>query len=117
MKNSNVSDKKYAASRRSFVKSVGGAAVISFIGVNPVASRAERLPRLDESDATAVALKYVHDASSAADSLRPQKERYCYNCALYAGSSDDEWAGCSLFPGKSVAGRGWCSVWARRQES
>jgi hypothetical protein len=22
------------------------------------------------------------------------------------------WAGCSIFPGKAVAGRGWCSAWS-----
>jgi hypothetical protein len=117
MSNSNFIGKKSATSRRTFVKSVGGAAAISLTGISPVDSQAEQLPRLDESDHAAVALNYVHDASSVADSLRTQKDHYCYNCALYAGSNDDEWAGCSIFPGRSVAGRGWCSVWSPKQPS
>jgi hypothetical protein len=117
MSNSNVSGKEKSASRRHFLKSVGGAAAVSFIGINALESRAAGLEKLDESNPMAVAMKYVHDASAVSESLRPQKDRYCYNCALYAGSKDDEWAGCSIFPGKSVAGDGWCSVWARKQES
>jgi hypothetical protein len=116
MKNSSVHERTNTASRRQFLKSVGGATTVSFIGLNTVHSRAAELQKLDESDPTAVALKYVHDASKVSDSLRPQKDRYCYNCALYSGGKDDEWAGCSIFQGKSVAADGWCSVWAPKQQ-
>ena len=111
------SGKANTASRRTFLKSVGGAAALSAVGVKAVDAQATDLPKLSEDDPMAVALKYVHDASAVAESLRPQKDRYCYNCALYAGSEEDEMAACSIFPGKSVAGQGWCSVWAPRQES
>jgi hypothetical protein len=103
-----------AASRREFLKSFGGAAALSTFGIQAANAGAEGLPRLDESDQTAIALKYLHDASAVAETLRPDKDRYCFNCALYAGSETDEWAGCAIFPGKAVAGRGWCSVWAAR---
>ena len=106
-----------ATSRRRFLKSAGGAAALAAIGISVRDARAADLPKLDEGDATAAALKYVHDASAADDSIRPQKDRYCYNCALYAGKETDDWAGCSIFPGKAVAGRGWCSVWAPRPSS
>ena len=105
------------ASRRDFLKSAGGAAAIAAVGFGADAAAAADLPKLDEAAATAVALKYTHDAASVADAVRPQKDRFCNNCALYAGGQDDEWAGCSIFPGKAVAGRGWCSVWAPRQAS
>ena len=105
------------SSRRSFLKSVGGAAALSTLGIAPTAVHASDLPKLEESDPTAKALNYLHDADAVAEALRAQKDRYCFNCALYAGAETDEWAGCSIFPGKSVAGRGWCSVWAPRQGS
>ncbi len=112
-----ISDKANTASRRSFLKSVGGAAAVSAFGIAVSESPAADLPKLNEDDPMAVALKYVHDASSVAESIRSQKDRYCYNCALYSGGENDEWAACSIVPGKAVAGRGWCSVWARRQVS
>lgn len=96
-------------SRRRFVKSAGAATVAIGFGTKTVA--AEELPRVDESDPTAKALNYVHDAGTVDAAKRPS-DRYCNNCALYNGSADDEWAKCSIFPGKLVAGRGWCSVWA-----
>lgn len=117
MHNSSVSKKAVTASRRSFIKSVGNAAALSAIGISAVDSGAADLQRLNEDDPTAVALKYVHDASAVPASLRPQTDRFCNNCALYSGSKDDEWAGCSIFPGKSVAGKGWCNVWVRKQEA
>ena len=94
--------------RRRFLQTAGAA---SAVGVPLVAAHGDELPRLSESDPTAIALKYVHDASSLDSSVRPA-DRLCNNCALYSGSADDEWAACSIFPGKAVAGRGWCSVWA-----
>jgi hypothetical protein len=105
------------ASRRDFLKSAGGAAAIAAVGFRADAAAAADLPKLDGADATAVALKYTHDAASVDEAVRPQKDRFCNNCALYAGGEDDAWAGCSIFPGKAVAGRGWCSVWAPRQPS
>ena len=62
----------------------------------------------------AKALNYVHDAGTVDAAMRAS-DRYCNNCALYAGDADDEWAKCSIFPGKVVAGRGWCSAWAPKQ--
>ena len=109
--------KRLAESRRRFLKSVCGAAALSSMGIAATKSRAEGLPQLTEDDPMAVALKYVHDASTVDKAIRPQQDRYCYNCALYAGGEDDEWAGCSIFPGKAVAGRGWCSVWATKPAS
>ena len=96
-------------SRRRFVKSAGAATMAFGFGTTSVAD--EQLPRVDENDPTAKALNYVHDAGTVDAAKRPS-DRYCYNCSLYNGSADDEWAKCSIFPGKLVAGRGWCSVWA-----
>ena len=72
------------------------------------------MPQLAEDDPQARALAYTHDASTVdADSQpRYQAGQLCRNCALYQGNEDDEWAGCSIFPGKLVNGAGWCSVYA-----
>ncbi|NNL55777.1 MAG: High potential iron-sulfur protein, partial [Woeseia sp.] len=77
---------------------------------------ASELPRVEEDDPMAKALNYVHDARSV-DAAKRFSDRYCNNCALYAGSEQDDWAGCSIFPGKAVAGKGWCSVWAPKAQS
>ncbi len=114
MKKVQASNEVKEASRRKFIKSIGGAAALSALGMKSANAGDEGLPKLDESDLTAVAFKYVHDASVVAETIRPEKDRYCFNCALYAGSETDEWAGCVIFPGKAVAGRGWCNVWAAK---
>ena len=35
-------------------------------------------------------------------------------CALYQGKATDPAAACPLFAGKQVAGKGWCSAWAKK---
>jgi hypothetical protein len=33
---------------------------------------------------------------------------------LYQGKAADKAGGCPLFAGKQVAGKGWCSAWAKK---
>lgn len=101
-------------SRRRFIKSASAATTAVTIGFGTSTVGAEELPRVSEDDPMATALSYVHDAKSV-DAAKRFSDRYCNNCALYSGSSDDEWAKCGIFPGKVVAGRGWCSAWAPKQ--
>ena len=117
MSNGDHNSKADDLSRRQFLTTVGAVTALSTIGVRVENASADELEKLSEEDPTAVALKYVHDADGIAETVRPQTDRYCYNCALYAGDENDDWAGCSIFPGKAVAGRGWCSVWAPKQPS
>ncbi len=100
--------------RRRFVASAGAATAAVTAGFASIPARAADLPRVSEDDPTAKALNYVHDARTV-DAAKRFSDRYCYNCALFAGTADEEWAKCSVFPGKVVAGKGWCSVWAPRQ--
>lgn len=95
--------------RRRFFTSAGAAAVMT-TGLSRFAAAGD-LVRVDENDPTAKALNYVHDAKTA-DAATRASDRYCYNCVLFQGDPDDEWAGCGVFPGKAVAGQGWCSAWA-----
>ena len=101
--------------RRRFVTSAGAAAAVATTGFGGLAA-ADDLPRLDENDPTSKALQYVHDAKTV-DAAKRFSDQYCNNCALFAGDSDEEWAGCGIFPGKAVASQGWCSVWAAKQTS
>lgn len=72
--------------------------------------------KLDEKDAQAVALGYVHDATKTNTKKFPKYAagQVCTNCALYQGKASDAWAGCPLFAGKQVAGKGWCSAWVKK---
>lgn len=90
----------------------------------PAAAPAQRspaagtaMPKLEESDPTARALAYVHDANDVDASQQPRYEdgQRCDNCSLYAADSSDEadWGGCSIFPGKLVNANGWCNAWVR----
>ncbi len=80
------------------------------------AGAASAQARLDENDPQAVALGYRHDTTKVDRQRFPRhgNDQLCHNCALYQGKASDEWAGCPLFPGKLVAGKGWCSAWAKK---
>lgn len=104
---------KTAMTRRLFVRSAGAAAAVAAAGITSRNAVADDLPRVSEDDPMAQSLNYVHDAGDV-DAAKRASDSYCNNCALYAGTAEDEWAGCSIFPGKAVAGKGWCSVWAKK---
>lgn len=72
------------------------------------------MPEVSENDPTAKSLGYRHDVADIDSSQYPryQAGQICGNCALYQGGDGDEWAGCSIFPGKLVKATGWCSVYA-----
>jgi hypothetical protein len=97
--------------RRSFLKTSGVAAALSGAGLGSALADSETLPKVSEDDPMAKALNYVENAKTV-DAAKRQSDRFCNNCSLYAGDAEDKWAGCGIFPGKSVAGAGWCSAWA-----
>ena len=98
-------------SRRQFVASAAAVAAVPLAGTSRRAA-AQDMPMLQNDDPTAVALKYVSNAADADQALRQADDRFCRNCALFAGEASAEAAPCSIFPGKKVAAGGWCSVWA-----
>jgi len=81
-----------------------------------LATGAQAQALVDEKDAQAVALGYVADAARVDAKKFPKfaAGQNCANCALYQGRAADKAAGCPLFPGKQVAGAGWCSAWAKK---
>ena len=76
------------------------------------------LPKLDVNDPTAKALLYVEDAAKV-DRKNPLAARYtpdqkCSSCSQLQGKAGDAYRPCAIFPGKLVAAKGWCSVWAKK---
>lgn len=110
-----MADKTTNESRRQAVRMMlAGLASVPLINlVNVAAAQAEDLPQLDESDPSAKALNYVHDASAAnrVDKAGvPASEQLCKNCQ-FIQAEEGEWRPCALFPGKAVNENGWCISW------
>lgn len=97
--------------RRQFIQWIPAA------GLAVLAARhAQAQTRLDEKDAQAVALGYVHDASKAdkAKFKNYAAGQRCENCQLFQGKKGDIAGNCPLFAGKQVAAAGWCSAYAKK---
>ena len=101
--------------RRKFIQ-LSAAAATGCLAISGRDALAGDLPHVAESDAMAMAMKYTHDASTvdAASRTNPAADQTCANCALVQGNDGDAWRPCQIFPGKSVAAKGWCSVWAQK---
>ncbi|MFK7914575.1 MAG: high-potential iron-sulfur protein [Pseudomonadales bacterium] len=78
--------------------------------VAPAAASGE-LIQIKESDPTAKALSYVHDASTVDKGKHPRfaAGQNCAGCAQYKGNDAEGWGGCAIFPGNLVADAGWCA--------
>jgi hypothetical protein len=94
-----------------------------FIQIMPVAGAtllaagtAGAADMVGEKDQQAVALGYVADAAKVDKAKYKQYAagQTCANCALYQGKATDPAGGCPLFGTKHVAGKGWCSAWAKK---
>lgn len=97
--------------RRTFViHSVVGASALT------AALSAQAQALLAESDPQAVALGYKADATKVDKAKFPKYAagQVCTNCALFQGKAADAAGGCPLFGAKRVAGKGWCSAWAKK---
>jgi High potential iron-sulfur protein len=97
--------------RRLLMRVMLGAALIPVAALRLRSATAADLPLVTADDATAKALKYVSDASKAADAKPGSK---CANCSLYQGAAGSVQGGCLLFPGKAVRAGGWCSSWTAK---
>ena len=100
------------SNRRSFVMTlVAGSGMLA-------ASRApaQAAPALSEADPQAAALGYKADTTKVDKAKYPQHTaaQMCNGCSLYQGKAADAMAPCTLFPGKQVAGKGWCSAWVKK---
>ncbi|MBI5505000.1 MAG: high-potential iron-sulfur protein [Deltaproteobacteria bacterium] len=76
------------------------------------------LPKVDEADPVAQALGFKADAATVDVAKFPKRageagaKQFCHSCALFQGKEGDEFAPCTMFPGKAVAKGGWCNAWA-----
>lgn len=101
-------------SRRTFVFRALPAALS--LGIASRHGVAAAPPRVEESDPTAVALGYRHDATKVDPKKFPkyQPGQICANCALYQGKASDPWAPCPALAGKLVNAKGWCTAWVKK---
>jgi hypothetical protein len=99
--------------RRTFIQ-LSAVAAVGCLAQPGREARADDLPRVSEDDPMAQAMKYTDDASTvdAGSRTNPAADQNCANCALIQGADGEAWRPCQIFPGKSVAAAGWCSVWA-----
>jgi High potential iron-sulfur protein len=77
------------------------------LSASPVA--ADETSPVKESDARAVAVHYVDDASKSKEAASSGAN--CANCSLYSARGDNEGT-CTLFGGQRVQAAGWCSAWS-----
>lgn len=99
--------------RRTFLISVAASAAALTTTAH---AQAKAPPMLDAKDPQAVALGYSADATKTDTKKFPKYAagQNCTTCALYQGKATDAAAGCPLFAGKQVAGKGWCSAWVKK---
>ncbi|MBM3346073.1 MAG: High potential iron-sulfur protein [Betaproteobacteria bacterium] len=119
-----MTQEKISKVRRGFLKvgslAVGALALSTRAGTSLAQPKAQdtkgALPRVDEKDATAQGLGYKHDATKVDKAKFKQYAagQNCANCQLYQAKATDAWGPCTIFPGKQVAGKGWCSAWVKK---
>lgn len=96
-------------SRRKFLKAGAAAVAAAPVAALVGGGTAFAAERLTMDDPQAKAMKYVHDA---ANSDQAGDGENCANCALYTGDRSADWGGCSIFGGREVNTKGWCTAWA-----
>jgi hypothetical protein len=89
----------------------------------PAAAGGESLTLISETDATATALNYKHDAASVPANLQTEKngvpfaEQKCSNCTFYkaVGQLDGAEVGsCQILAAGKVKAAGWCNSWGKK---
>jgi hypothetical protein len=104
--------------RRIFLKSISGLAAAS--AVAPLAGLAQTAtgtaPQLSESDPQAVSLGYKADTTKVDQKKFPKhaNSQECGGCQFYQGAASAASAPCTIFGGKQVATKGWCSAWVKK---
>ena len=101
----------YPISRRTVVKGLALTTVAAALVVRR--SAATEPVKLSVQDPAAVAVGYLEDAAQVDVKKYPAyvKGSTCENCLQLQGKSGDAYRPCSLFTGKVVSIKGWCSAW------
>lgn len=92
-----------------------GGAALTLLTQAQAAETPAVLPPVEADNPTGKALGYVEDASKvdAVKYKQHQAGQICDNCRLVQGKAGDARRPCQLFPGKSVAAKGWCAGWVK----
>jgi High potential iron-sulfur protein len=98
--------------RRTFISVAAGLASVATFGRHAQADAGV----VQESDANAVALGYKTDASKVDRTKFPkfQAGQACASCQFFQGKTGDTAAPCTVFGGKRVSAKGWCSAYMKR---
>ena len=112
-------NKDNAIDRRGFLKMgmKAGAGMLAFSTI-PIQLMAG--DNVTEEEPLAQAMGYKLDAATVDTAKFPKRAgdagatQFCNNCALYAGEADAEFAPCSIFQNRPVAGIGWCNAWVAK---
>lgn len=105
--------------RRGFLK-MGMTAGGSMLALSAIPIQLLADDKVTEDEALAQAMGYKLDASAVDTAKFPKRagdagaSQFCDNCALYAGEADSEFAPCSIFQNRLVAGKGWCNAWVAK---
>jgi hypothetical protein len=98
------------SSRRQFIiYTTAGLASLS------MTNQASAQAMLAETEPAAIGLGYKADVASVDKAKFPKyvDGQNCANCQLYVSKSADAGT-CGIFPGKLVAGKGWCNAWVKK---
>ena len=100
------------ASRRRFITiTAAGLAAAPFANAL-LSGAAQAVDAVSESEPTATALGYKVDATKASN--RKDNTAVCGNCTLYSGKPGAGDGPCSVFGGKLVNAKGWCTAWVKK---
>ena len=105
------------ASRRTFLKAAASVALIPLVNLDMRVARAAE--KVGADDATAIALKFVEDASKSTNRVDKMgvaaADQFCDNCQYYVTDSSNEgWGGCALFQNRLVPAKAWCMGWTAK---
>lgn len=101
--------------RRGLLKACALGGVLLALGGRARAQ--ENKPRLDEKEPQALQLGYRHNATEVDKKKFPgyKPGEVCGNCQFFQSKvASEEWAPCSMFPGRQVNVNGWCSSYMKR---
>lgn len=101
--------------RNMLKKSILGLTAItatSMLGTNVYA---DGLPDLTEEDPMAMGLGYKKDTATVDAAKQPKHaaDQSCAKCALFTATTDGVGT-CTIFAGKQVSAKGWCTAWAKK---
>lgn len=99
-------------SRRTFILASVGAA--SSLALTRQALAAPE--KVSESDPTAIAMGYKHDAKLVDKAKEPKyvAGEHCATCQLYQGKAGADWGPCPIFGEKLVNHDGWCKAYTKK---